>query len=136
MVELNKIEPYGEGECPECNEEGHLLYSPEEDVSKCPKCWHDFYGDEFLSEWIIGAGVVGDMEKHGDFVSYDFGFDIDVSFRLKYKKRPKSNHPGETRSERVPVVKSNTAIIHYKNEKLGEVKAKNWAKYTQEQIRD
>lgn len=126
----SQVEPVGKKECTNCSQTRESLAEDgnvEEAI--CPECMYKQFGDEFLSEWVIGVGVVAEPEVHGEEVSFDYGYGLTVDFELKDKQMPASRNPNETESIHFKQTASNRAKIRYQGKVLGKVSAKKWAKY-------
>lgn len=131
------VEPVGEKQCQECGSQRELLAEQDDlDNAVCPKCMYEEYGDEFLEEWVIGAGIVVDPDDHDDFVVFDFGFGIEAQFELTREEMPASNRPSETDTVYYRETDSNKASIYYNGDKLSEVPAEDWASYADEQLKE
>lgn len=131
-MEWSQVEPVGRKECPECGKTVELLAEHGDlDDARCPKCMHEKYGDEFLEEWVIGAGVVvEEPEVDGERAIYDYGYGLFVEFSLKTSEMPASRNPNETKTIRVKETSTHRATVSYHREELGIVEARDWANYT------
>lgn len=125
----DNVEPMGVQTCTECGKSRETVGEYEEDDPMCPECMYQQYGDEFLREWIIGAGVVARPEVHGEVVVFDYDYDLEIEFDLTHKEMPASPNPNETESIRYKQTDSDTAVIRFEGDKLGTVNARKWAEY-------
>lgn len=131
---FNTIEPSGVDKCERCSEEKELLTDTEEEL--CLRCIHKKYGDDFLKNWVIGAGLaLEDGEKRGKAI-FELGFGLSIEFDMMYTEMPTSRTPGGIQTEYVLQTESNTATIRYKGDVLGEVISSEWARYAEDYLRD
>jgi hypothetical protein len=129
-------EPVGVDSCTNCHNERELLAEDgDKDQSLCPECMYKQFGDEFLSEWVIGAGVVAEPEVHDEVVVFDYGYGIEVSFTLKESEMPASRRPSETDVIYYKTTASTNATVRYNGDTLGRVTAPKWAKYADKFLR-
>lgn len=132
-MQWDQVEPVGKKNCTNCGNTRELLAERgDTDKAICPECMYNQFGDQFLSGWIIGIGVVAEPEQHGESVVFEYGYGIDIEFDLKTEEMPASRNPNETKSIRFKKTASDKATIRFNGSKLGRVEAKAWAKYADE----